>query len=198
MVRVVFGSIPSSNCLRDKISLSQIVSLELHLAHPQIKVLYKWVKVLRVLNWVGSTSTFTIHWKQHDTHSVEYALLFVANLYTVHVNWTFLCISACGFTSCHSEVFDCAVLHVVQFFWVFLQGYMQDPRKHYILHNSTVRREEAQQEANVEEVVQIETSTQSSRFVTLQSEDKPHRHICHMSQGKQPVNIDRLDFRFLD
>lgn len=58
---------------------------------------------------------------------------------------------------------------------------MQDPRKHYILYNSTVRREEAQQEANVEEVVQIETATQSSRFVTLQSEDKLHRHICHMS-----------------
>lgn len=75
---------------------------------------------------------------------------------------------------------------------------MQDPRKHYILynmHNSTVRREEAQQETNVEEVVQIETSTQSSRFVTLQSEDKLHRHICHMSQGKQPVKYRQIRFQ---
>lgn len=72
---------------------------------------------------------------------------------------------------------------------------MQDPRKHYILYNSTVRREEAQQEANVEEVVQIETSTQSSRFVTLQSKDKLHRHICHMSQGKQPVKYRQIRFQ---
>lgn len=118
MVCVVFGSIPSSYRLRDKISLRKIASLELHLAHTAL---------LSVDKWVGRKYQHIYHLLKTTWHSFGRVC---ASIYSqipycpCQVNMRkYFC--ACGFTSCHSEVFDCAVLHVVQFFWVFLQGYMQ-------------------------------------------------------------------------